>query len=350
MEVVIQVFDVWRPRVDASIEHLQTSMAQICASLPSLESPWSQYTRHDGSGHPNAHGAASILVLVKCVLHEPPLGGYDGSLDDEPESGVTYIDAPLDRAIGCVGHASVAAATHRTDAVGVVGHGLLAHVVAAGSTQATCSTIYLADDRNFADISVGALWEETMEQATTTLHPSFPKKKLVLLSSSTDGKLGGMKAYHLWFDPSVLVMLLTRYLAERMTLYYDANTDDYHNVPRVETRVSDFGSTSTLRYLPRGQPSQMGSAYLQRLRLLVVSACDQLREARDPGGAQPGRHLRTITASAQPAVVARGARAASHHALHAMGQPCARDAREHLRLSLLYARCPREQGDEIDQG
>jgi hypothetical protein len=146
-------------------------------------------------------------------------------------------------------------------------------VVAIGSTQATCSTIYLADDLNFTDISVGALWEETLEHAATTLQPSFPEKKSVLLSSSTDGKLEGMKAYHLWFDPSVLVMLLTRYLVERMTLYYDTNTDDYHNAPRVKTRVSDFGSTSTLRYLPRGQPSQMGSAYLQRLRLLVASAC-----------------------------------------------------------------------------
>jgi hypothetical protein len=54
MEAVIQVFDFWRPRVDSSIEHLQTSVAQIRASLPSLESPWSQYTRRDGPGHPNA--------------------------------------------------------------------------------------------------------------------------------------------------------------------------------------------------------------------------------------------------------------------------------------------------------
>jgi hypothetical protein len=78
--------------VDSSIEHLQTSVAQIRASLPSLESPWSQYTRRDGFGHPNAYGATSILVIVKCVLHEPALGGYDGSLDDDPKSGVTYND------------------------------------------------------------------------------------------------------------------------------------------------------------------------------------------------------------------------------------------------------------------
>jgi hypothetical protein len=162
--------------VDSSIEHLQTSAAQIRASLPSLESPWSQYTHHDGSDHPNAYGTTSILVPVKCVLHELPLGGYDGSLDDNPESDVTYIDVPLNRAIGCVGHAPAAAAALCTDAVGEVGHGLLAQVVATGSTQATCSMIYLADDRNFADISVGALWEETMEQAATTLQPSFPEK------------------------------------------------------------------------------------------------------------------------------------------------------------------------------
>jgi lysophospholipase-3 len=55
--------------------------------------------------------------------------------------------------------------------------------------------------------------------------------------------------FRLWFDPSVLVAPLTRCFAQRMTLFYDADADDYRNAPGVETRVSDFGSTSTLRYL-----------------------------------------------------------------------------------------------------
>jgi lysophospholipase-3 len=55
--------------------------------------------------------------------------------------------------------------------------------------------------------------------------------------------------FRLWFDPSVLVKPLTRCFAERMTLSYDADADDYRNAPGVETRVTDFGSTSTLRYL-----------------------------------------------------------------------------------------------------
>ena len=55
--------------------------------------------------------------------------------------------------------------------------------------------------------------------------------------------------FRLWFDPSVLVAPLTRCFAERMTLSYDADADDYRNAPGVETRVSNFGSTSTLRYL-----------------------------------------------------------------------------------------------------
>ncbi|CAL4927117.1 unnamed protein product [Urochloa decumbens] len=120
--------------------------------------------------------------------------------------------------------------------------------------------------------------------------------------------------FRLWFDPSVLLAPLTRCFAERMTLYYDAVADDYRNAPGVETRVSDFGSTSTLRYLDPslklltgymntlastlekagyeegqdlfgapydfryglagpGHPSAVGSAYLHRLRLLVESAC-----------------------------------------------------------------------------
>uniref|UniRef100_J3LSH3 Uncharacterized protein n=2 Tax=Oryza brachyantha TaxID=4533 RepID=J3LSH3_ORYBR len=100
-----------------------------------------------------------------------------------------------------------------------------------------------------------------------------------------------------------------------MTLHYDRAADDYRNTPGVETRVSDFGSTSTLRYLDPnlklltgymnvlastlekeagyeegfdlfgapydfryglagpGHPSRVGSAFLQRLRKLVESAC-----------------------------------------------------------------------------
>lgn len=55
--------------------------------------------------------------------------------------------------------------------------------------------------------------------------------------------------FRLWFDASVLIAPLTRCFAERMTLSYDADADDYRNALGVETRVADFGSTSTLRYL-----------------------------------------------------------------------------------------------------
>ncbi|RLN38629.1 lecithin-cholesterol acyltransferase-like 1 [Panicum miliaceum] len=55
--------------------------------------------------------------------------------------------------------------------------------------------------------------------------------------------------FRLWFDPSVLLAPLTRCFAERMMLRYDAGADDFRNAPGVETRVSDFVSTSTLRYL-----------------------------------------------------------------------------------------------------
>lgn len=55
--------------------------------------------------------------------------------------------------------------------------------------------------------------------------------------------------FRLWFELSVVVAPFTRCFAERMTLYFDRAADDYRNAPGVETRVSDFGSTSTLRYL-----------------------------------------------------------------------------------------------------
>ncbi|KAF7052498.1 hypothetical protein CFC21_060587 [Triticum aestivum] len=120
--------------------------------------------------------------------------------------------------------------------------------------------------------------------------------------------------FRMWFEPSVVVAPLTRCFAERMMLYYDRDADDYRNAPGVHTRVYDFGSTSTLRYLDPtlkvltgymdvlastlekagyeegrdlfgapydfryglaapGHPSQVGSAYLERLKLLVESAC-----------------------------------------------------------------------------
>ncbi|KAG8062469.1 hypothetical protein GUJ93_ZPchr0003g17208 [Zizania palustris] len=121
--------------------------------------------------------------------------------------------------------------------------------------------------------------------------------------------------FRLWFDPSVVVAPLTNCFAERMELSYDAAADDYRNAAGVKTRVSGFGSTSTLRYLDPnlklltgymnvlastlekkagyeegfdlfgapydfryglagpGHPSRVGSAYLERLRKLVESAC-----------------------------------------------------------------------------
>ncbi|KAK1435531.1 hypothetical protein QVD17_01296 [Tagetes erecta] len=55
--------------------------------------------------------------------------------------------------------------------------------------------------------------------------------------------------FRLWFDIGVLLAPLTECFAERMTLYYDLEADDYRNAPGVETRVSGFGSVQSLRYL-----------------------------------------------------------------------------------------------------
>lgn len=119
--------------------------------------------------------------------------------------------------------------------------------------------------------------------------------------------------FRLWFDPSVLISPLTRCFAERMKLTYDTSTDDYRNAPGVETRVPNFGSTESLRYLdpnlkqitdymaylvsaleglgysdgqnlfgapydfryglaPLGHPSMVGEQYLHDLRTLIESA------------------------------------------------------------------------------
>ncbi|KAJ0877818.1 putative phosphatidylcholine--sterol O-acyltransferase [Helianthus annuus] len=55
--------------------------------------------------------------------------------------------------------------------------------------------------------------------------------------------------FRLWFDIGVLVAPITECFAERMTLYYDQQIDDYKNARGVETRVSQFGSTQSLLYL-----------------------------------------------------------------------------------------------------
>jgi hypothetical protein len=86
---------------------------------------------------------------VESALCAIPLGGYDSSLDNGPESGLAEV-------------ALAAAAALRADAVGATGGGSLAWVVAAGSAQATCSTVCQAGDRCFADVTVGALCEEEM--------------------------------------------------------------------------------------------------------------------------------------------------------------------------------------------
>ncbi|WOG91888.1 hypothetical protein DCAR_0311143 [Daucus carota subsp. sativus] len=60
-------------------------------------------------------------------------------------------------------------------------------------------------------------------------------------------KQGGW--FRLWFELNVLLAPFTQCFAERMTLYYDPEVDDYCNAPGIETRVPDFGSTDSLLYL-----------------------------------------------------------------------------------------------------
>jgi hypothetical protein len=102
------------------------------------------------------------LGPVECALRATGLGGYDGSLNDDPDSGFAHFDAPLDRAVGRGRKALAAAATLHTDAVGAAGGGPLAWVVAAGPMQTNCSTVCPAGDRCFADVPVGTLWEEML--------------------------------------------------------------------------------------------------------------------------------------------------------------------------------------------
>ncbi|KAL6216714.1 hypothetical protein ACLB2K_009933 [Fragaria x ananassa] len=55
--------------------------------------------------------------------------------------------------------------------------------------------------------------------------------------------------FRLWFDPTVLLAPFTTCFAQRMTLYYDQEKDDYSNAPGVETRVPHFGYSQSLLFL-----------------------------------------------------------------------------------------------------
>jgi hypothetical protein len=127
---------------------------------------------------PNDPGLLCYVCLgrVECALHATPFGGYDGSLDDDPESGAAHFDAPLDGAVGHVGQASGAAAALRSDAVGAAGGGLLAWVVAAVSAQATCLTVR----------PVSALWDEEVLRWNDDNHGLTPVSYMAELEVVTD--------------------------------------------------------------------------------------------------------------------------------------------------------------------
>ncbi|KAL9313093.1 hypothetical protein ACSQ67_018545 [Phaseolus vulgaris] len=55
--------------------------------------------------------------------------------------------------------------------------------------------------------------------------------------------------FRLWFDSSVILSPFTQCFAERMTLHYNPQLDDYFNTPGVLTRVPHFGSITSLLYL-----------------------------------------------------------------------------------------------------
>ncbi|KMZ75424.1 Lecithin:cholesterol acyltransferase family protein [Zostera marina] len=54
------------------------------------------------------------------------------------------------------------------------------------------------------------------------------------------------KWYRIWFDLSIFLPPFAKCFAERLTLRFDTELDDYRNAVGVETRVPFFGSTTSL--------------------------------------------------------------------------------------------------------
>ncbi|BAT77930.1 hypothetical protein LR48_Vigan04g240800 [Vigna angularis] len=75
--------------------------------------------------------------------------------------------------------------------------------------------------------------------------------------------------FRLWFDSSVILAPFTQCFAQRMTLHYHPQLDDYFNTPGVLTRVPQFGSINSLLYLnPR----------LKHITEYMASLVDSLQE------------------------------------------------------------------------
>lgn len=72
LQSTMHVFELWRPRVEASVESLHSSVDSICAEVSKMGIRWSTDARVDGSGQPGllgAHGSGSGRVPAP---EEPP--------------------------------------------------------------------------------------------------------------------------------------------------------------------------------------------------------------------------------------------------------------------------------------
>lgn len=78
LESALQVFETWRPRMEASVEALQTSMDSVRAEVSKMEIQWSQEARADGCSKPGVLGARGPAPPRQSAFTDPVDGSRFG--------------------------------------------------------------------------------------------------------------------------------------------------------------------------------------------------------------------------------------------------------------------------------
>eukprot|EP00267_Zea_mays_P054154 XP_020407373.1 uncharacterized protein LOC103652751 [Zea mays] len=94
LESAMQMFDFWRPRVDSSIDSLQSNMDWMRAEIAKMDAQWSHGARVGGATMPGVLGSPGSLAASPSILGTPGAFASTGSGPGHPPAAVDYTDGP----------------------------------------------------------------------------------------------------------------------------------------------------------------------------------------------------------------------------------------------------------------
>jgi hypothetical protein len=94
LESAMQMFDFWRPRVDSSIDSLQSNMDWMRAEIAKMDAQWSHGARVGGATMPGVLGSPGSLAASPSILGTPGAFASTGSGPGRPPAAVDYTDGP----------------------------------------------------------------------------------------------------------------------------------------------------------------------------------------------------------------------------------------------------------------